>query len=102
MASSMFKTQMHRPATMCLHWHRPICRPEMKPISILVSRIAQITGSAKGSIKPVKQIGEASVDAVDVVGRDPHASSSPKRELSPRRYLEYGTIGNPNPNHRPP
>src|SRR5262249_17684205 len=55
-----------------------------------------------GVPEPVKQIGEASVDAVDVVGRDPHASSSPKRELSPRRYLERGTIGNPNPNNRPP
>jgi hypothetical protein len=56
----------------------------------------------RGVPEPIKQIGEASVDAVDVVGRDPHASSSPQRELSPRRYLEYGTIGNPNPNNRPP
>ena len=55
----------------------------------------------RGVLEPIKQIGEASVDAVDVVRRDAHASSSPQRELSPRRYLEYGTIGNPNPNNRP-
>jgi len=59
-------------------------------------QLLQARDIRRGVPEPIKQIGEASVDAVDVVGRDPHASSSPRRELSPRRYLEYGTIGNPN------
>jgi hypothetical protein len=65
-------------------------------------QLLQARDIRRGVLEPIKQIGEASVDAVDVVRRDAHASSSPQRELSPRRYLEYDTIGNPNPNNRPP
>jgi hypothetical protein len=65
-------------------------------------QLLQACDIRRGVSQPIKQIGEASIDAVDVVGRDPHASSSPQRELTPRRSFVYGTIGNPNSdNHSP-
>ena len=55
----------------------------------------------RGAPEPIKQIGETSVDAVDVVGRDPHASSSPQR-IEPKALPRIWRDRQPEPQQRSP
>jgi len=45
-------------------------------------------------LQPVEQIGEATIDAVDIVGRDPHDRSYRVAEPTPQALPRYRAIGN--------